>query len=59
MLAPLIVAIYLPILKHRLIKLLALLPLWTSQISIQMIDISDFGKTLMTYGLEVNMMLKI
>ena len=33
-LAPLIVAIYLPILKHLLIKLLALLLLWMSQISI-------------------------
>ena len=57
MLAPLIVAIYLPMLKHQLIKLLALLLLWTSQMSIQMIDMSDFGNTLMTHGLEASVML--
>ena len=48
MLAPLIVAIYLSMLKYWLIKLLALLPLWMFQMSIQMIDMSDFGNTLMT-----------
>ena len=57
MLAPLIVVIYLPMLKHWLIKLLALLPLWMSQMSIQMIDMSDFGNTLITRGLEASVML--
>ena len=56
-LAPWIVAIYLPMLKHLLIRHLALLPLWTSQISIQMIDISDLGETLITHGLDVRTML--
>ena len=57
MLAPLIVAIYLPMLKEWLMRPLALLPLWTSQISIQMIDMSDLDDTLITYGLEVRVML--
>ena len=56
-LAPLIVTIYLPMLKHRLINSLALLLLWMSQILIQMIDISDFSDTLMTCGLKTRVML--
>jgi len=44
-------------LKHWLIKLLVLLPLWTSQMLIQMIDMSDFGNILMTCGLEASVML--
>ena len=40
-------------LKQWLIRLLAPLPLWTSQISIQIIDMLDLGKTLMTCSLEV------
>jgi len=57
MLPPLIVVIYLSILKHWLIKPLALLPLWTSQMSILWIDMSDFGNTLMTCGLEASVIL--
>ena len=57
MLAPLIIVIYLSILKHQLIKLLALLLLWTSQMLIQMIDMSNFGNTLMIYSLEVSVIL--
>ena len=56
-LAPLIVTIYLSMLKHWLINSLALLPLWTSQILIQMIDMSNFGNTLMTRSLEVRVIL--
>jgi len=55
-LVPWIVAMYLPTLKHWLMRPLVLLPLWTSQMSIQMIDISDLGKTLMTLGLDANIM---
>jgi len=52
MFASLIVTIYLSILKHLLIRSLALLPLWTSQMSNQMITISDLGETLMMQGFE-------
>jgi len=52
MFASLIVTIYLPILKHPLIRSLALLPLWTFQMSNQMITISDLGETLMMQGFE-------
>ena len=51
-LAPRMVVIYHPTLKHLLISILALLPLWTSQISIQTINMSDFGDTLITLGLD-------
>jgi len=57
MLAPLIVVVYFPTLKHRLIRLLTLLLLWMSQISIQMINMSDFRETLITHGFEVRMTL--
>jgi len=57
MLAPRIVAIYLPTLKHLLISVLALLLLWTSQMSIHTIDMSDLGDTLITLGLDAKEML--
>jgi len=57
MLAPQIVMMYLPILKQQLISLFSLLPLWISQISIQMIDMLDLGETLITFGLEAKVML--
>jgi len=57
MLAPWMVAIYLPTLKHLLISILALLPIWTSHTSIQMIDMSDLGDTLMTLGLDTKVTL--
>jgi len=54
------VAIYIPMLKHLLMSILALLPLWTSQISIQTIDMSDFGDTFITLGFEAReILLKI
>jgi len=60
MFAPQIVAIYLPTLKHLLISILALLPLWTSQVSIHTIDMLDLGDTLITLGLDTKeMLLKI
>ena len=60
MLALLMVVIYWPTLKHLLISILALLPLWTFQISIQMIDMSNLGNTLITLGLDAkDMLLKI
>jgi len=52
MLAPQMVAIYFPILKHLLISILAFLPLWTSQMSIHVIDMSDLEETLITLGLD-------
>jgi len=36
---------------------LALLLLWTFQMSIQMIDISDLGETLITLGLDTKVIL--
>ena len=57
MLAPLMVAMKLPTLKHLLINILAFLLLWTSQISIQTMDMSDLGETLMTLGFDVREML--
>jgi len=44
-----------PMLKHLLIKPLVLEPLWTSQILIQMIDMSDLGETLMNLSLDAKM----
>jgi len=57
MFTPLIVAMYLLTLKHRLMSILALLPLWTSHMSIHTMDMSDLGDTLMTLGLDANEML--
>ena len=48
MFASQIVAICLLTLKHLLISIFALLPLWTSQMSIYTIDMSDLGDTLIT-----------
>ena len=56
MLAPLTVAIYLLTLKQRLIRHLALLPLWMSHISIHMIDMSNLGDTLIILGLDASLM---
>ena len=53
MLALCMVVIYLPTLRHLLISILALLPLWTSQMSIHTIDMSD----LITFGLDAKEML--
>ena len=57
MFAPRMVAMYFPTLKHLLMSILVLVPLWTSHISIYTIDMSDLGETLMTRGLEANEML--
>ena len=57
MLAPQIVAMYLLTLKHWLMSSLVLLPLWTSQISIQTMDMSDLGEILMTLGLDTRLTL--
>ena len=57
MFAPWIVIIYLLTLKHLLISILALLPLWTSQMSIHTIDMSDLGDILITLGLDTKDML--
>ena len=56
-LASWIVVINLPTLKHLLIRLLVLLLLWMSQMSIQIIDILDLGKTLMTHGFDTRTIL--
>jgi len=53
----LIVAILFPTLKHLLIRLFALLLLWTSQMSNQMMAMSDFGDTLIIYGFDAKAML--
>jgi len=57
MLASRIVVIYLLTLKHLLISMLALLLLWTSHMSIQMIDMSNLEDTLMTLGLDAEVTL--
>jgi len=45
---------------HLLMRLLVLLPLWTSQMSNQIIAMSDFRDTLIMQGLEViTILLKI
>ena len=44
-------------LKHLLISILALLPLWMSQISVHTIDMLDLGDTLITLGLDTKDML--
>ena len=60
MFASRIVAICLPTLKHLLISILALLLLWTSQMSIHTIDMSDLDDTLITLSLDAkDMLLKI
>ena len=48
---------YLLTLKHQLMSPLALLPLWTFQISIQIMDMSDLGETLITLGLDTRLIL--
>ena len=57
MFAPQIVAINLPTLKHLLISILALLPLWTSQMSIHTMAMLDLGDTLIILGLDASKML--
>ena len=57
MLASLMVTIYFLTLKYWLIRLLVLLPLWISQILIQMIDMLDLGDILITCSLEAKVML--
>ena len=52
-----IVAIWLPMLKHQLIRVLVDVLLCESQISIQMIDISDLGETLIIHSLEAILIL--
>ena len=52
-----IVAIWLPMLKHQLIRVLVDVLLCKSQISIQMIDISDLGETLIIHSLEAILIL--
>ena len=52
-LASRIVMINLPTLKYLFIRYLALLPLWASQMSIQMIDISDLGEILMMCSFDI------
>ena len=56
MFAPQIVAITFPTLNHLLIRLLVFASLCVSHISIQTIDMSDLGETLITRGLEAKMM---
>jgi len=55
MFAPRIVAMKLSMLNFLSIRLLALDLLCSFQISIQIIDMSDFGKTLMILGFEARM----
>ena len=57
MFAPRIVAMKLSMLNFLSMRLLALDLLCTFQISIQIIDMSDFGKTLMILGFEARMTL--
>ena len=57
MLALLMVAMKFPTLKHLLINILAFLLLWTSQISIQTMDMSDLGETLITLDFDAREML--
>jgi len=45
----------LSMLKHLLIRFLALMPFWESHILIQMTAISDLEDTLMMWGLDTNM----
>jgi len=53
MLVSLTVAMTLPTLKCLLIIFLALLPFWVSYMSIQMIAMSDLGKTLIMHGFDM------
>ena len=57
MFAPRIIAMKLSMLNFLSMRLLALDLLCTFQISIQIIDMSDFGKTLMILGFEARMTL--
>jgi len=51
------VVMWLPILKHLLMRPFTLLLLWTFQISNQMIAISDLGDTLITWSFKATVML--
>ena len=51
------VTMYLPTLKHLLMSILALLLLWTFHMSIQTIDMSNLGETLITLGLDTKLTL--
>jgi len=44
----------LPMLKHLLIRFLALVPFWESHMSIQMTTMSDLGDALIMPGLDAN-----
>jgi len=44
----------LPMLKHLLIRFLALVPFWESHMSIQMTAMSDLGDALIMQGLDAN-----
>ena len=57
MFAPWMVAIYFPMLKHLLMSILVLLPLWASHISIQTMAMLDLGDILITLGLDANIIL--
>ena len=57
MFTPRMVAMYSPMLKHLLMSILVLVPLWMSYMSIHTMDMLDLGKTLMTQGLEASEML--
>ena len=56
MLAPCTVATWLPTLKQWLIRTLADVPLWKSQMSIHTVAMSDLGDALITLGLEAKEM---
>jgi len=54
MLVPRIVAMCLSMLKHLLIRFLALAPFWESHMSIQMTAMSDLGNALIIRGLDAS-----
>ena len=57
MFTPQMVMMYFPTLKHRLMSILALLPLWTSHMLTHTMNILDLGDTLMIRGLKASEML--
>jgi len=57
MFTPYIVAMKLSILKHLLMIVLSLEPFCVSQMLIYTMDMSNFGETLITLGLEAKMIL--
>jgi len=57
MLVPQIIVMCLPMLKHLLIRFLALALFWESHMSIQMTAMSDLGDALIMQGLDANMTL--